>query len=323
MSKTKIGLIFVDIEIKINCIMSIVKSFSVGEGDMFYIKHNSDNFTIIDCCLNYEADSKERKMEIIEQIKEASKFKGIKRFISTHPDEDHISGLCDLDDELNLLNFYRVDNSANKDPESEDFKRYKSLRDDDKKSFALKKGCNRKWMNQGNTERGSSGLSCYWPIESNEKFKKVLQLVENGGSPNNLSPIIRYSVEDSGSFLWMGDLESDMQEEAYKNISVTPTTIVFAPHHGRKSGKIPKDFLNALSPRLIVVGEAPSEDLHYYQGYNTITQNSAGDILFDVLDNVIDIFVSNPAYSKREGLFVKEHHNIHEGLFYLGSISIS
>ena len=39
--------------------MSIIKSFSVcddnGEaGDMFYIKHNSSNFTIIDCCLNCE-----------------------------------------------------------------------------------------------------------------------------------------------------------------------------------------------------------------------------------------------------------------------------
>ncbi|CAM4346215.1 hypothetical protein COEX109129_19890 [Corallococcus exiguus] len=31
--------------------MSIIKSFSVGNGDMFYIKHNSDNFTIIDCNL--------------------------------------------------------------------------------------------------------------------------------------------------------------------------------------------------------------------------------------------------------------------------------
>ena len=29
--------------------MSIVKSFSVGEGDMYYIVHNTDNFTVIDC----------------------------------------------------------------------------------------------------------------------------------------------------------------------------------------------------------------------------------------------------------------------------------
>ena len=32
--------------------MSIVKSLSVGEGDMFYIKNNTDNFTVIDCCID-------------------------------------------------------------------------------------------------------------------------------------------------------------------------------------------------------------------------------------------------------------------------------
>ena len=30
--------------------MSVIKSFSVGNGDLFYINHGSDNFTIIDCC---------------------------------------------------------------------------------------------------------------------------------------------------------------------------------------------------------------------------------------------------------------------------------
>lgn len=34
--------------------MSIVKSFSVGDGDMFYIKHGSDNFSVIDCFMNEE-----------------------------------------------------------------------------------------------------------------------------------------------------------------------------------------------------------------------------------------------------------------------------
>ena len=37
--------------------MSVIKSFSVSDingeqGDMFYIKHDSSNFTIIDCCLD-------------------------------------------------------------------------------------------------------------------------------------------------------------------------------------------------------------------------------------------------------------------------------
>ena len=35
--------------------MSIVKTFAVGDGDMYYIKHNSDNFSIIDCSLRLDA----------------------------------------------------------------------------------------------------------------------------------------------------------------------------------------------------------------------------------------------------------------------------
>ena len=31
--------------------MSLVKSLSVGNGDMFYIRHNSDKFSVIDCSL--------------------------------------------------------------------------------------------------------------------------------------------------------------------------------------------------------------------------------------------------------------------------------
>lgn len=50
--------------------MPVVKSYSVGNGDTFYIQHGSDNFTIIDCCLsddNYQA--------IIEDLRSAGKKK--------------------------------------------------------------------------------------------------------------------------------------------------------------------------------------------------------------------------------------------------------
>lgn len=43
--------------------MSKVKSFSVGNGDMFYIRHNSDNFTTIDCCLTDDV-----KDDILDEI---------------------------------------------------------------------------------------------------------------------------------------------------------------------------------------------------------------------------------------------------------------
>src|SRR6185436_5635930 len=104
--------------------MSTVKSFSVGNGDMFYIKHNSDNFTIIDSCL-----SEENQESILEEIEAAREGKGITRFISTHPDQDHIQGLKYLDENIDIVNFYCVNNNVTKEDETEDFKHYCSLRD--------------------------------------------------------------------------------------------------------------------------------------------------------------------------------------------------
>jgi beta-lactamase superfamily II metal-dependent hydrolase len=83
--------------------MSKVKSFSVGNGDMFYIKHGSDNFSIIDCCL-----CDDNKAGIVNELKIESKNKTITRFISTHPDEDHIQQLNYLDDNTPIYNFYVV-----------------------------------------------------------------------------------------------------------------------------------------------------------------------------------------------------------------------
>jgi hypothetical protein len=68
--------------------MSLVKSSAVGNGDMFYIKHNTDNFTIIDCSM-----SPENHRRIVTELKNESFGKNIIRFISTHPDDDHIRDL--------------------------------------------------------------------------------------------------------------------------------------------------------------------------------------------------------------------------------------
>ena len=152
--------------------MTVIKSYSVKltdtlKGDMFTIKHGSDNFTIIDCCL-----SEDDKDTIIQDIKLSSKDKKMRRFISTHPDEDHIRNLDYLDDKMHISNFYCVKNNATKKDESDSFKRYCELRDSSKACF-LEKNITRKWLNLGDSQRGSSGISIKWPIVENEHFKKA------------------------------------------------------------------------------------------------------------------------------------------------------
>ena len=277
--------------------MSVVKSFSVYNGDMFYINHNSSNFTVIDCCLNYD-----RTDEIIKEIKQKSQNKKIHRFISTHPDDDHIRGLEKLDEEWEILNFYCVYNEAYKKDETDSFNKYCELRDSDK-LFRLYKGCSRKWMNQEEPGDGigRAGINIYWPNILNPEYIKALEDAAKGGSPNNISPIIRYSVKNGGSFMWMGDLETDFMESISDELCLPKTKVLFAPHHGRDSGKVPAKILNRIYPDIIVIGEAPSEHLNYYQNYFTITQNSARDITFKNENGAINVYCSDRQYAKKLG----------------------
>ena len=272
--------------------MSLVKSLSVGNGDMFYIKHGSDNFSIIDCCMD---DSNE--VRIVNELKRERKNKEITRFISTHPDDDHIRGLDYLDSQMSIVNFYCVKNKATKEDETTDFKKYCELRDSYEKSFYIEKGCTRKWINQGDDVRGNSGITILWPIHSNQYFKDALKAAKDGESPNNISPIIKYSLQDGAIILWTGDLETDFMENIKDDLDLPKVNIFFAPHHGRKTGTIPTELLKAMDPDIIIIGEADSEHLNYYNGYNTITQNRAGDIILDCITNKVHIYVESDTYS--------------------------
>lgn len=292
--------------------MSQIKSYSVGNGDMFYINHDSDNFTLIDCCLN---DDNEKV--ILDEVATLSQAKGITRFISTHPDDDHIRGLDFLDDKIGILNFYCVKNDASKEDETTSFRRYCELRQSSK-AFHIFKGCTRKWMNRNSQERQSSGIHVLWPDTNHYAFKDALIAAAAGESPNNLSPIIQYRLEAGVTAVWMGDLETQFMETIADELDLPAVDILFPPHHGRDSGKIPCSMLDKLSPKLVVIGEAPSEHLNYYVGYNTITHNTAGDILFDCVPGQVHVFTSN-VYTVD---FLDDHGLELDGWYYVGTLNL-
>lgn len=290
----------------------MIKSISVGNGDMFYIRHASDNFTIIDCNLTGDRDD-----EIITDIKNNSRDRGITRFISTHPDQDHFGGIEKLDRQMPITNFYVVRNRATKPDETESFKHYCKLRDGDK-SFFIHKGCKRKWMNDGDETRGAAGISVLWPDTENVHFKAALLECNNGVSFNNISAVLRYSLQGGASVMWLGDLETKFMESITSSIQLEKTTIVFAAHHGRDSGKIPDSWLEKLDPQIIVIGEAASRHLNYYTGYTTITQNKAGDVTMDLVDNKVHFYSSNPKYYHKS--LKDEGHSKFDN--YIGSITV-
>lgn len=282
-------------------IMAIVKSFSVGEGDMYYIKHDSDNFTMIDCCL--EGDkctlSKEKKSALLKELMNIKGEKGVDRFISTHPDEDHIGGLRTLDEVVGITNFYCTRNDAWKTSSSDSFEYYKSIRDSNRSAF-LWAGMRRKWLNDSNAEDGadpgSSGIFILWPKEGDHDFNDEQFKADTGESFNNISPIFVYNIANGPKFMWMGDIEKDFLVKIKDKISWPNVDVLFAPHHGRDSGKVPQEILTQLKPQLIIIGEAESKHLNYYSGWNTLTQISAGDITFRNKGLSTDVYSSSYTY---------------------------
>lgn len=299
--------------------MSVIKSFSVGYGDMFYIKHNSDNFTIIDCCL-----SEDNKEDIVSELKEEMKNRDITRFISTHPDNDHIQRLFYLDDEIPIRNFYCVENETTKSDETPSFERYKELRDSEK-AFNIHKNCTRRWMNRSGVDSsgnhiGSSGINILWPDTSNEHYKEELQKAKEGIAFNNISAIIKYSLEGGVTAIWMGDLETDFMEKIKDAVELPKTNILFAPHHGRKSGRIPQEWLDKMNPDVIIKGEAHSKDSDYaaYPNHNKIHQNRAKDIMMVCESGKVHFYVSNESYC----VDFLRNENKRDYNYYIGTLDV-
>jgi hypothetical protein len=116
----------------------------------------------------------------------------------------------------------------------------------------------------------------------------------------------------------MGDLETDFMEAIEADLELPSVHILFAPHHGRDSGRIPASMLEKMSPQIIVVGEAPSEHLHYYPGYNTITQNTAGDIVFVCEEGKVHVFTAN----EYEVDFLDDESMAFGAMHYLGTLNL-
>ena len=280
---------------------SIVKSFSFpkGEtrGDTFYIKHGVDSFTVIDCYLLSESEHPEnnRQKEIIDEIVEQSKGR-IRRFISTHPDHDHIAGIEELFSRWPTDNFYAVKNDVPSDESDSSLTKYLELKKN--KNYAIKQGIKRCWLNDDNgtdDPHHASGIHFLWPDLNNEKFKAALKVVAEGGKKNNICPVFTYTLKGGAKYMWMGDLETDLQNAYYETfkVSIPHVNILFQPHHGRKTGAVPDELLNLLKPQLIIIGNAPSDYIDYGDSQKTITQNTSGDLLFENDGEYVHIYSQN------------------------------
>jgi len=174
-------------------------------------------------------------------------------------------------------------------------------------------------MNEIDEHRGSADINILWPDPSHDSFIAALEVAEDGGTANNICPIIRYSLNNGGSAIWFGDLETDFLTGIEDAVTITSRRSSSPRTMDASRASYPRLWLEALDPKIVVIGEAASEHLDYYRGFDTITQNSAGDIAFNLHEDKVDVHVSSDTYTA--DFLDEEGEDDLDGLLYIGSVT--
>jgi len=311
--------------------MPTIHFLNVLEGDCNIIQHDKGRTTVIDISNGYnDYDTAEEIAVKNSQIRKDMylrtqvpsdkkdykqkgipdnpifylKQKGIKnifRFIVTHPDMDHLDGIKDLFEEFNISNFWDTNNKKEISDKAnsggynmEDWKFYKSLRDGKIKPstrLTYYSGNSNLYYNEDN-------------IQILSPTPAILKSCNEKEDWNDSSYVLLYTPPKEGGGHWKilfaGDSEDLTWEHIIKNHSdkVKNIDILFAPHHGRDSGRN-FDFLKSLTPTVTLFGNASSKHLAYtkYPGIR-ITNNQAGYVILDVSEGQIEILVKNFEFAK-------------------------
>lgn len=322
--------------------MSVIHFLNVQNGDCNIIEHNSGRITIIDvCCARKEKNNDEYSMETfdiimnsnssgnyrqkeypenpIRYLKRIVKCSSIFRYIQTHPDMDHMDGIKDLFAEFDVLNFW--DTKNNKKILSGDFNKYRK-EDWDFYQSIRKSTTDPKVLHLTDNSKGEfyccdngDGLCILAP--SAELIKKA----NDSKDYNELSYVLLYQTGGK-KIIFAGDSGEEIWNYIIKNYQslVSNVDVLLAPHHGRKTGG--NDFyLDILKPKLTLFGNAESKHLDYSSWNNRkllkITNNQAGNIVLEIKDDEIKVFVSNENFAKNFKNF-KNLETIHG--YYIGSM---
>lgn len=223
-------------------------------------------------------------------------FKGVSifRFILTHPDMDHMSGLHELSSKKTITNFWSIQNSKEMSEEDfgntpyryEDWKAYKDYQSAKKGNTALRPLREEKsdccWI--------QDGVRILSPTEA------IIKESEEKEEYNHASYILGVKHQNGRQVILGGDATSSAQEDTTtyyeKNHDGKPydrirASVVIAPHHGSKHSTC-KSFMDAISPSAVVVPVqwGADYDREFYKQYaNVYATKTSGNVCIEMRDN--------------------------------------
>ena len=249
---------------------------NVGKGNCTIIKFPSEKITIIDIDNSKIDDENDILQDPIDFLDKKYPEKEIFRFILTHPDMDHMSGIDELFSTRKVYNFWDTEHDKELDTKTDDFgpyntddwTTYQNIRESKENPKALKlyrdaisKCC---WTQDNIQILSPSSNLTMLSKETNEG---------NSDKYNHISYVLR--IEYLGIVILLGgDATKAAWQDIYdyynsKNkLNLLKADIFLAPHHGSKNN-INEEVFDYINPDYVVVSVHRGKD-YAYDYYNKL-----------------------------------------------------
>jgi competence protein ComEC len=243
---------------------------NVGKGNCTIIDFPSGHLSIID--IDNSRHTPENELTCpIDYLEENFKGKNIFRFILTHPDMDHMSGIHELKTKFPIINFWDTENDKTltitdikKSPfyDEKDWTTYQTLSEskENPKALQIKRNESRDYWN-------SDGITVLAPCDTLIKLSKDTNDTD-ADKYNHLSYVLR--VDFKGIRILLG---GDATIAAWEDIlekcgkESLKADIFLAPHHGSKNN-VNEEVFKHISPDYVIVSvdKGVEYDYKYYSG---------------------------------------------------------
>lgn len=204
-----------------------------------------------------------------------NKENGIWRFVATHPDMDHLSGLERLDEEFKITefwdSFHEKTLSADQDDwhkrfDPGDWKRYEQIRHGETDHHYIQPTKGTKTSTWKDDDIDILHPSSAYIQELNEKYRE-----HSSPEYNNLSYVLKANTP-AGSILLPGDIDSEEpwnRVMEYAGDELNDVRVLKAAHHGRQNG-LNEEAVKKMDPEYVILSVGKKNEHDAQSDYNRI-----------------------------------------------------
>lgn len=252
---------------------------NVGKGNCTVIRFPSGRLSIVDIDNSRIDDESDVLQDPNKFLNDNYPGNGVFRFILSHPDMDHMSGLSELKRTRAISNFWDTNHDKVLDPDRDEFgiydpndwRAYLSMRasSTDPKRLILYRGTSNDYWKE-------DGITILSPSSELERLSHACRETDSD-KYNHISYVLR--IQHQGIVVLLGgDATKDAWRDIYlhyKNINqlgLLKAHVFLAPHHGSENN-INSDVFAQIAPEFVVVSVHRGMD-YDHAFYNRLAQKS-------------------------------------------------